>query len=363
MSRIILTPGPVALSPEIKAILSEQAIHHRSSEFKQIFLNVLEKLPKFFGTKNPVMLQTSAGTGAMESSLVNTLSPGDKVLAINSGKFGKRWCEIANSLDLVTTELKVPWGESFDLDNVLDKLDGKKAILTQFSETSTGALHPIKELAAYTKNKDILLIVDTISTLGAIEFKMETLGVDVAFASSHKSFMSPPGITAISLSNKAWEFYKKSKFKKYYFDVKSELKKNKTGQTRFTSSTSVIRSINWALDNIDIYESIKRVNKISKAVGLISELGFKIFPKNPSPSLTVALLPEGQSKLKEKLEDYKIYVADGQDELKGKVIRIGHIGFIRNQDIISLLEALSDILNYDKKEQILIKAKNILEQQ
>ncbi len=363
-SKIILTPGPVAIPPEIKSILSDQTIHHRSSEFKNILLRVLKKLPEFFGSKNPVILQPVTGSGAMESSLVNTLSPKDKVFIINSGKFGNRWVEIASKLDLNITELKIPWGKSFQVENVLENLKDKKAILTQLSETSTGAIHSIKELALHTKNKDILLIVDAISALGSMDFEMDW-GIDVAFATSHKTFMSPPGISTICLSDKAWNFYKESKFNKYYLDLKADLESGKTGQTRFTSFVSIIRGIDWVLNNIDKQQQIKRVNKISQTLNLISNLGFKIFPENPSPTLTVATLPTTKlnaEELKTELDKkYSISVASGQGPLKNKAIRIGHMGYIQNQDIILLIESLAEILNYKKADDLLFEVKKIME--
>lgn len=365
-SKIILTPGPVPIPPEIKALLPDQSVHHRSNEFKNILLQTFTKLPGYFGSKNPVILQPVTGSGAMESSLVNTLSPKDKVLVVNSGKFGNRWVEIANSLDLNITEIKIPWGESFKIENVLENLKDNKAILTQACETSTGALHPIRELTSHTKNKDTLLIVDAISSLGAVEFEMDW-GIDVAIASSHKTFMSPPGISAICLSDKAWDFYKKSKFKKYYLDLKADLEFNKVGQTRFTSYVSIIRGINWVLNNIDKQERFKRVNDISKAMKLIEDMGFKIFPRNPSSTLTVATLPDllnqklSAEDLKTKLERKNILIAGGQGPLKNKVIRIGHNGYIQNKDILLLFSALADIIDYDKTEELLNRAEKILE--
>ncbi len=359
---IILTPGPVAIPPEIKKILSNQPMHHRSDEFKKFFIKTLNNLSTFFGTKNPVIPQTLTGSGAMESALVNTLSPGDKVLVINSGKFGNRWFEIAKNLKLNCSELKLPWGDSFKVDQVLKNLDGKKAILTQLSETSTGALHPVKELASITKNKEVLLIVDTISALGAMEFEMDSWGVDVAFASSHKSFMSPPGVSTICLSDKAWEANKNSTFNKYYFDLSHELQSNKIGLTRFTPPVAIIQSIGWMLDNIKKHEQINRVKKISQAISLIYELGFKAFANNPSPSLTVALTPDGMSSNKVRdflYKKYSIIVASGQGSIENKVIRIGHMGHIENQHIITLLKALCEISQ--SKNNIVTKAKKILE--
>lgn len=364
--KLIFTPGPVPIHPEIKKILVDQSIHHRSDEFKNILLNIFRKLPEFFGSKNPVILQPVTGSGAMESSLINLLSPKDKVLIINSGKFGNRWIEIANKLELNITEIKIPWGESFKTEHILENAKDKKAILTQLCETSTGALHPIKELALQIKDKDTLLIVDAISALGSIEF--ETEGTDVVIASSHKTFMSPPGISATCLSNKAWDFYNKSKFKKYYLDLKADLETNQSGQTRFTSFVSIIRGIDWVLNNIDKQDHIKRVTKISKALNLIEDMGFKNFPQNPSPTLTVATLPASLNQklnpedLVDKLnKKYDILIANGQGELNNQVIRIGHMGYIQNKDIIHLLRSISEIINYNKADDLVCKAKNILE--
>ena len=359
MDNIILTPGPVGMPQKIRSILSEQPMHHRSDEFKKIFLNLFNNLPSFFGTKNPVILQATTGTGAMESALLNTLSKEDRVLVINSGKFGSRWAQIARTLGLEVIELKIEWGKSFDTNQVVDNLRGVKAVLTQLTETSTGALHPVGELAKYTKDKDVLLMVDAISSLGAIKFEMDDNFVDVLLACSHKSFMSPPGISAISMSEKALN--NKNDFSKYYLDLKSELESQKHGVTRFTALTSIIRSMDWALENVNKYNQIKRVKKISEAVRLIYSLGFSSFCEHQSPSVTVLLTPEGidAAKLQAQLLDHKISVYSGHDHLKHKVIRVGHIGYIQDKDIIYFLKTLGKILNKNT-EPIVEKAKKIL---
>ena len=376
----LLTPGPVPLPTEVLKILAEPLLHHRTKEFTNILKEVLNNLPLVFETKQPVFIQTAVGTGLMESALVNTLSPKDHVLVVNAGKFGERWTKMAKALDMQVQEIKVPWGQSVDPEVVKSHLSkDTKALLVQASETSTGALHPIHELAQITENTDTLLIVDAITALGVMDMPMDNWGLDVVIGGAQKAFMLPPGIGFISLSEKAWKANQKSGFSKFYWDLQAELKANQKRQTHFTSAIAHIKALHWVLQNkLNKGHSKKYCQKIAEALNAsLPYLGFKIFPQNPSPALTAFTLKEqtnssdqqiGANAIKSYLQDkYNITIAGGQDHLNDKLLRIGHMGDIQDEDILAVVKALGETLQHfslpSHPQEALLKTLEILNKQ
>lgn len=355
----LLTPGPVPLPLEVLEILSRPLLHHRTKEFTRILKEVLEDLRFVFKTKQPVFIQTAVGTGLMECALINTLSPGDRVLVVNAGKFGERWVKMSKALGLQVQEILVPWGKSVQPEVVRDHLScDTKALLVQASETSTGALHPIHELAKITENTDTLLIVDAITALAVVELDMDNFGLDVVVGGAQKAFMLPPGIGFIALSEKAWRQNQKSQFPKFYWDLQAEHKANQKGQTHFTSAISHIQALYWVLQNrLNTNHQKNRCEKIAKALKAASpHLGFKIFPQVPSPALTAFTLKSwanssgqwiGANAIKSYLQDkYNITIAGGQDHLNDKLLRIGHLGEIQDEDVLAVIEALGKTLQH-----------------
>ena len=354
----LLTPGPVPLPPEVLKILGQSLLHHRTKEFTNILKEVLDTLPLVFKTKQPVFIQTAVGTGLMESALVNTLSPKDHVLVVNAGKFGERWTKMAKALDFQVQEIMVPWGQSVDPEVVRNHLSkNTKALLVQASETSTGALHPIHELAQITENTDTLLIVDAITALAVIDMPMDEWGLDVVIGGAQKAFMLPPGIGFISLSEKAWRANQKSSFPKFYWDLQAELKANQKGQTHFTSAITHIKALHWVLQNKLNKQYKKYCQKIAETLSAsLPHLGFKIFPQVPSPALTAFTLKGqtnslgqmiGANAIKAYLQDkYNITIAGGQEHLNDKLLRIGHIGYIQDEDILAVIKALGETLQH-----------------
>ena len=353
----LLTPGPVPLPPEVLSILGQPLLHHRTKEFTKILKEVFNDLPLIFETQQPVFIQTAVGTGLMESALINTLSPQDHVLVVNAGKFGERWTKMAKALHLQVQEIKVPWGKSVDPEIVRSQLSkNTKALLAQASETSTGALHPINELAKITASTETLLIVDAISTLAVMDMPMDDWGLDVVIGGAQKAFMLPPGIGFISLSEKAWRANQKSSFPKFYWNLQAELKANQKGQTHFTSAITHIRALHWVLKNKLNKQHKKHCQKIAEALNAsLTHLGFKIFPQVPSPALTAFTLKKqnssdqqiGANTIKSYLQDkYNITIAGGQDHLNDKLLRIGHMGDIQDEDILAVINALGKTLQH-----------------
>ncbi len=373
----LLTPGPVSLPLEVLKILGQPLLHHRTKEFTNILKEVLNDLPLIFETKQPVFIQTAVGTGLMESALVNTLSPKDHVLIVNAGKFGERWTKMAKALDLQVQEIKVPWGKSIDPEVVKSQLSkNTKALLVQASETSTGALHPIYKLAKVTANTDTLLIVDAISALAVMDIPMDSWGLDVVIGGAQKAFMLPPGIGFISLSEKAWKANQKSSFPKFYWSLQAELKANQKGQTHFTSAIAHIRALHWVLQNkLNKQHQKKYCQKIAKTLSTaLPHLGSEIFPQVPSPALTAFTLKEqtnssgqtvGANAIKSYLQDkYNITIAGGQDHLNDKLLRIGHMGDIQDEDILAVINALGKALQHfglpsDPQKALLSASENL----
>lgn len=347
-SPILLTPGPVMLLPSVLSALSEQTIHHRSTEFSKLFLQVSNCLKEFFQTKQPVLMLNASGTGAMSAALLNTLSPKDKVLAICAGRFGKRWAEMASVYQLQVQIINVPWGEAVKAQTVktiLQKDPQIKAVLTQACETSTGVLHPIQKLAQLTKaNSKTLLIVDAISALGAVNIPMDKWGIDVLIGGSQKSFALPTGMSFICLSKKAWQFNKTARLPVYYLDLKKENIAQKKGQTAFSSNVSYVKALyQFFLSGAgNINKRIQNSRKMSKmTLNFCKNLGLNTFAKAPSPSMTSIILPAHIDgiKLKKYIETkYAIIFAGGQEALKGRVLRIGHLG---NEPISHLIKGLT----------------------
>jgi aspartate aminotransferase-like enzyme len=352
----LMTPGPVQVPEEVLKELAKPMIHHRTPEFESILMSVLDKLKKVFQTTQPVLLHSCTGSGALESAIVNTLSPGDKVICIVSGKFGERWRDIANVYGMKTVSVNVEWGQaanSADLERALKANPDAKAVLSQACETSTAVLHPMKQLAQTVKeNSNALFMVDAITALGVIDLPMDKWNLDVVVGGSQKSFMLPAGLAMISFSQKAWDAAQLAKTPRYYWDLREELKANKNKQTRFSSPVSHIRALSAGLDVMlkdGLESNIRRFERLSRALRAGGEvLGLKVYANVPSPSVTAFLMPTNINgeKLRDHLESkYNITVMGGQDQLKGKIIRVGTLGYIDEGDIEATLEGLASALN------------------
>ena len=348
---ILLAPGPVQLHPEVQKILAQPMIHHRTPEFDEILKRVLLNLKFLFQTENPVFLHTSTGSGGMESLLVNLLSDGDEVLTIVSGKFGERWADMAEAFGAKTHRLKVEWGHAVSVSEVADILAQNKNIklvLTQACETSTATAHDIKALGAMIAKTETLFLVDGITAVGAYEIKMDDWDIDGLVAGSQKAVMLPTGLSFVALSEKAWKVAEKSTCARFYFDLRKELKANKNGETLFSSNVPLTKGLDFVLTRIQEiglakhFAQIKRRADFTRALGALMNL--KLYSLSPSDSLTAFRLPENIDgvKLREHLEKtYSVTVMGGQDLAKGKIIRIGHMGYILDEHLIETMYRLA----------------------
>ena len=352
---ILLTPGPVPACSSVLEALAEPMIHHRTQAFVEQLRQAQQLLQKFFQTKQPVLILNATGTGAMSSALLNTLSPGDQVLSVSAGRFGERWAEIAENYHLNVIKLSVPWGTIIKTEEIkreLQKNKNIKAILSQACETSTGVLHPIKELAEMCQQHQVLFILDAISALGAVDIPMDKWGIDILIGGSQKSFGLPAGMSFIALSEKAWSFNKESKMPVYYLDLKKELTAQSKGQTAFSSNVAFVRALTKALAPIEqqgLQFFTQRSKKLSQiTLEFCKKLNLQIYAENPSPSVTSITLPSHIDgvQLKKQIENqYNVVVGGGQDKLQGKIIRIGHLGDISIEDLKQGLTALACCLH------------------
>ncbi len=348
----LLTPGPTQVPSEVLLEMAKPIIHHRTDEFKEIFKSVSEDLKYLFQTKQEVIIFASSGTGAMEASISNLFNKGDKVLVIRGGKFGERWGEIAEKYELDPIYIDVKWGEAVNVNDVKKILEDNtniKGIFTQASETSTGIKHPIKEIAELVKNNDnCILIVDGITGVGVFDIKPDEWGIDVLISGSQKAFMLPPGLSFISLSEKAWKFANNSNLPRYYFDLKKEKKNLLKGQTAYTPAVSLIIGLKKVLELVKkegLENIFNRNKKFAYATReAFKSIGLKIFnEKSPSEAVTAVCLPEnidGQKLVKFLRDKFKVSIAGGQGDLKGKIFRISHMGFISRFDLIVGISAV-----------------------
>ncbi|MGZ8483854.1 MAG: pyridoxal-phosphate-dependent aminotransferase family protein [Candidatus Binatia bacterium] len=350
IKQYLLSPGPTPIPNEVVLAMAETMIHHRTPQFNKVFDEAREGLKKLFATKNDVLMLAASGTGAMEASVANLFSPGEKVLVINGGKFGERWFNIANAFGLNPIELKVEWGQAVKVADVERQLKAHpdiQGVMIQASETSTTVLHPVKEIAKLTKSGPLFL-VDGVTAVGVVPLPLDEWGIDVLVTGSQKALMLPPGLGFIALSDRAWEKTKTAKLPRFYFDLNLERKNQQKGSGAFTPAVSLIFGVRASLDMIqreglvNVYARHDRLCHATRAAA--KALGLKLLaPDSPSPAATGIYLPEGidADAVLEYLRDkMNVVLAEGQDQLKGKAIRIAHIGYMGGFDVITAIAAL-----------------------
>jgi aspartate aminotransferase-like enzyme len=352
----LFSPGPTPVPERVLLAMAGPVIHHRDAGYELLFQEIREGLQYVFQTKQEVLVLTSSGSGAMEAAVCNTLSRGDEVLVVRGGKFGERWTEICETYGVKVTNIDVQWGEAVDPAVVKKALDAQpaiKAVFVQASETSTGVMHPVKEIADIVKPRPgTILIVDAISALGVSDIPMDEWGIDVVISASQKAFMLPPGLAFIALSAKAWGFAEKANLPTYYFNLKEELAAAQKNQSHFTPAISLVVGLREALK---MFKEEGRENVFRRHALLaratreaVKALGLTLFaPQAPSDALTAVKAPEGVDgkKLKKNFEDqYGLIIAGGQSQLKGKIIRIAHIGYFQPLDVIQAVSTMELVL-------------------
>jgi aspartate aminotransferase-like enzyme len=344
----LFCPGPTPIPAEV-VNASTCNIYHRGEEFQKIFKSCCDDLVPLFGAKNSPVILTSSGTGAMEAVVVSLTSVDDEVLVVNGGKFGERWEKLTTVYQCRPMVIKVPWGEAPKPSDIIGKITKQtRAIFIQANETSTGAYFPVKEIAQDLRASGYkgLLVVDAISSLGAHEMNMEAWGIDAVVAGSQKGFGLPPGLAFVALSDRALGSF--TNRPRFYFDLAKELKGQKEGRSAWTPAISLINGLRETLNLMTkvgfdrVLDQHKRMAEGTRAA--VEAMGLELFAKNcPSRALTSIKVPagiDGVQWLKRVRKRFGMFVAGGQDELKGKIVRFSHLGFISQFDVIDGLAAL-----------------------
>ena len=348
----LLTPGPTPLPERVRLALAKDMIHHRKSEFMAIMGRVQEGLRTLFGTAGTVLPLTSSGTGAMTAAVYNLFAPGEKVLVVEGGKFGQRWREIAVSRGLEVVTVSVPWGKAVEPQDVADALAADPAIvgvLVQHSETSTGVLHPVREIAAVTRKSPALLLVDGISAVGLAPCPMDQWGIDCLVAGSQKGLLLPPGLALLALSPRGWEKAAATVTGCFYFNLPKEKAKVEQGQTLFTPAINLLVALEESLallleNGLEALYAKQWALTMMARTG-VSVMGLELFAKSHfSWGVTSVLLPpgvDGGAVLRRAQEEFGICMAGGQDQYKGRMVRIGHMGWVDWADVAAGLYALN----------------------
>lgn len=351
----LLTPGPSPVPEETLLELAKPVTFHRSSQFKELFAEVTADLQYVFRTRNPVITLTSSGTGAMEAAVANTLPPGSKAICLISGRWGERWKNLCKAFGIESINVTVPYGQAVkpeQLQKALADHPDAKAVFATLSETATGVANDIEAFGKLTRPTDKLLIVDTISGLGVIPCETDSWGIDINVTGSQKALMLPPGLAFLSVSDKAWKAIEANTARRvFYFDLVKYREQLKANDTPYTPANTLIRGLRVSLKKIreegieNVWARHARIAKAARAG--IKAMGLELFADRPADGLTVAKMPDGldSSPLITKLEkQYGLRLANGQDVLKGKIIRLAHMGYTDAFDILAALSGIELVL-------------------
>ena len=351
-------PGPVPLPQETLDLMSSQMINHRGPEYAQMLDQMTKNLQTVLMTKSDVYFITASGTGGMETAIVNTTSPGDKILSISIGWFGERFAEISEAYGCETVKISFEYGEYADpelIKSILVKNPDTKAVLVTHNESSTGVKNPLKEICEVVKNNsDALILVDAVSSAAGSIISTDAWGIDVVATASQKSWIAPPGIAMVSFSDQAWKAYENSKCPKYYYDIDQYREYLKLGQPPFTPSLTTMYTLYDSLQKMvdegmeNVFQRHTNIAQFTR--DLAKSIGLEILPPESyaSDTVTAIKLPEnvdGKMVVKEVEKNYDIILGGGQQKLAGKIVRIGHMGWIDQEDIENSIVALKETLD------------------
>ena len=351
----LLTPGPTPLLPQALHAMMGSDIHHRTEDFRNLYRQVLADLKEVMGTSNDVLALVASGTGAMEASVANLFSPGDRVIVCSAGKFGERWVEIVKAFGLDAVVLQEEYGSFVSAQRLADSLKlerNVRGVFVQASETSTGASHDVKAMAEAVKNTEAIFVVDAITGLGTQPLNIDGWGLDVVIGGSQKAFMVPPGVAFMSISPKAWAFGETSKLPRYYFNLKKEKKNAANGESSWTPATSLLLALAEALKyvkSIGMDKLVANAQMLAAATrSAVTTLGLELFsPQAPSSSVTAVKAPKGLDSgviVKEYRNRFGSIIANGQGSMKGQIFRIAHLGYFDFPDLFAVIAELEIIL-------------------
>ena len=353
----LFTPGPTPLHPSVQEAMARPIPHHRTDEFRKVFAESITGLKAFLKTSEDVLILACSGTGGMEAALVNVLSPGDTMLALVAGSFGERWSALGKAHGMNVKELRAKWGEAVapaEVARALDADPGIRAVFVQLNESSTGAAHDVQALARLIRDrKDTLLVVDAISGAGALPLETEAWGVDVAVVGSQKALALPPGLAFLSVSARAWTRIESARAARFYFDLRRERKAQAGGESAFTPAISNVVALRAGLAAVEAMGGVDALvhnaetlaaatRKAAQALGLPL-----VAPRDHGDALTALYPPPGIESgaiVKGLKSEFGSTVAGGQGELKGKILRIAHLGYYDATDLLGLIATLEIVL-------------------
>ncbi|MBL5981113.1 class V aminotransferase [Petrotoga sp. HWH.PT.55.6.1] len=349
----LMAPGPTPVPIDLLLEGAKDTIHHRTPQYLEIQSTALENLKYLFQTKNNVYTLAASGTGVMEAAVANLISPGDTAIAVNGGKFGERWCELCKAYDANLVEIDIEWGKYVRVEQIKKELEEHpetKAVFTTISETSTGVVHPIKEIAEIVKETNAVLVVDAISGMLAEPLKMDEWNIDVVVTGVQKGFMMPPGIAMIALSDKAMKVVENSNNRRYYFDLRAY--KKSFPDSPYTPPVNLVYQLAKATQTLkeETIESVwERHRILAEATrAAIKAMNLELFAERPGNVLTAIKVPQninGEGIVKFLRDEWGVTFAGGQSQLKGKIIRIAHLGYMSKFDVIVAVSALEMAFN------------------
>jgi aspartate aminotransferase-like enzyme len=354
--RYLFTPGPTPVPPQVLEAMSRPIIHHRSSDFRAILGSCLERLRSIHRTEGAVLLYTASGTGGMESAISNLTRPGDRVAVVSAGHFGERWAGMAENFGCRVERLEYEWGETpaaEDLSQFLRERDGTKVVFLTHSETSTGVVADVEALAAAAKAAGVLVVVDAVSSLGAVPLETDAWGLDAVVSGSQKALMTPPGLASVAVSQAAWNAVEEGAASRYYFDWGRTRYAQEQFDPSFTPAVSIVVGLDVALGILleeGLEQAFERHVRLGRACRAgVKAMGLELFSPDDDRSAVVTAInaPDGidSSELVQTLRDRQgIVLAPGQGPLKGKVFRIGHIGYYDVFDITTALAGVELVL-------------------
>jgi aspartate aminotransferase-like enzyme len=345
----LITPGPTPIPPTVQAAMAAPMMHHRSPDFRAVLSETLEGLSQVFQTESPVVVLAGSGTSAMESAVVNLCSPGERVVVASAGNFGERWAKIAGAYGLDVQHVQQDWGERLDPGRIAASAQGATAVYVTHSETSTGVVHDVRAIAEALQPTDAALVVDGVSSLAGVDLRPDEWGIDVVVGGSQKALMTPPGLAFASVSERAWNLCQKARLPRFYLDWSAALRAQEKGDTAFTPPVSLILGLRAAISLIlDRGLTACFANNRRLALGAregVKALGLRLFsPDDPTSSMVTAFrMPDGLDgqKVYATLRDrHGIVLAGGQGKLRGQIMRIGHMGYMNEFDIVTALAGL-----------------------
>jgi aspartate aminotransferase-like enzyme len=352
----LLTPGPTPLYPPALHAMMASDIHHRTEDFRKVYRSALADLKEVMGTSHDVLMFAASGTGAMDASVSNLFSRGDKVIVCVAGKFGERWADIVKAYGLDAVVLNSEYGDVVTPDRVSKALSENptaRGVFVQASETSTGAAHDIRAMGEAVAKTDAILVVDAITGLGTMPLDIDGWGLDVLIGGSQKAFMIPPGLAFMSVSPKAWKFTETSNLPHYYFNLKKEKKSGDAGESSWTPNTALILALGEALKyvkQIGMAKLIENARMLATATrAAVQKLGLELFaPHSPGSSVTSVRAPKGMDSgviVKEFRNRFGAVIANGQGSMKGQIFRIAHLGYFDFADLFAVIAGLEIILH------------------